>query len=366
MRLRAGGDSRDAQSGVRDIITTLMAVSRRRSSESMMMMLTPMQPSRAVANVWKVAPGENADSWPDFRDSGCTAIGWLDGNLNEFPTKEALRSALSEEYKAEGRGGAPYIWQFVHEMQLGDTVVANKGLNRVEGIGRVESGYLHPRHRRNPLKNKGYYHQARLVDWLITKPCDLGERVFNQPTVQRLDLEKWLKIKRAYREQFPQLVELLDTLLPRPNAPDLVAEDTEKTGRNPHLGPTEKKALIDARRGQGAFRQSVLQRWEQCCAITSSRTSEAIRASHIKPWRECTDEERLDPHNGLPLVASLDALFDAGLISFDADGFILVSPEIGVEEQKVFRLEGCKLREQPTPEMAKYLAFHREWHGFPV
>jgi len=47
------------------------------------------------------------------------------------------------------------------------------------------------------------------------------------------------------------------------------------------------------------------------------------RVAH-QPWRESTDEKRLDPTKGLPLVASLDALFDAGLISFEDSGRMLV------------------------------------------
>jgi putative restriction endonuclease len=38
-----------------------------------------------------------------------------------------------------------------------------------------------------------------------------------------------------------------------------------------------------------------------------------LRASHIKPWSDCSNRERLDPLNGLLLVAHIDALFDNGL-----------------------------------------------------
>ncbi|MCK6525080.1 HNH endonuclease, partial [Myxococcota bacterium] len=51
-----------------------------------------------------------------------------------------------------------------------------------------------------------------------------------------------------------------------------------------------------------------------------------LRASHIKPWAECTtDAERLDPENGLLLAAHLDAAFDAFLVSFDREGRIVFS-----------------------------------------
>ncbi|HET9245398.1 MAG TPA: HNH endonuclease signature motif containing protein, partial [Xanthobacteraceae bacterium] len=54
----------------------------------------------------------------------------------------------------------------------------------------------------------------------------------------------------------------------------------------------------------------------------------ALRASHIKPWRESSDRERLDPANGLLLTANLDALFNDGLIAFDDEGQMLVSAQL--------------------------------------
>src|ERR1700688_2426247 len=47
-----------------------------------------------------------------------------------------------------------------------------------------------------------------------------------------------------------------------------------------------------------------------------------------RDWCNSTDDERLNPNNGLPLVANLDALFDSGLISFDRNGEMLVSPAL--------------------------------------
>ena len=49
-------------------------------------------------------------------------------------------------------------------------------------------------------------------------------------------------------------------------------------------------------------------------------------ASHIKPWRESTNEERLTAGNGLLLTPSIDHLFDRGFISFDDSGETLISP----------------------------------------
>lgn len=50
---------------------------------------------------------------------------------------------------------------------------------------------------------------------------------------------------------------------------------------------------------------------------------------------------RLDPHNGLPLFASLDALFDVGLIGFNDDGRMLCFPALDDAN--------CTLLQLPAP-----------------
>ena len=122
---------------------------------------------------------------------------------------------------------------------------------------------------------------------------------------------------------------------------------------------TIKEALIKARIGQGIFRTQVLKLWGDRCSVTNSETSDAIRASHIKPWRLSTNEERLDPNNGLPLIASLDALFDAGLISFDESGKLIVSSKLKATEQKIFGINNTALTRTPTEKTVEYLTYHR-------
>jgi putative restriction endonuclease len=125
------------------------------------------------------------------------------------------------------------------------------------------------------------------------------------------------------------------------------------------LEPTVKEALVNARVGQGSFRVQVLQIWGHQCCVTASMTLEAIRASHIKPWRDSSDDERLDPHNGLPLTASLDALFDAGLISFDESNKLIVSSLIAESEREIFSIQNVSLSKATSPKTARYLAYHR-------
>lgn len=141
-----------------------------------------------------------------------------------------------------------------------------------------------------------------------------------------------------------------------------LTEDLKKVIEDPKVGATEKVAQILARIGQGDFRKRVLEEWEKSCAVTGSKTQGAIRASHIKPWSDCnpTNGERLNADNGLPLVASLDALFDRGLISFEATGRMIVSSKLSIKEQLIFGLNEASLTKVPTEKMAVNLAYHRE------
>ena len=125
---------------------------------------------------------------------------------------------------------------------------------------------------------------------------------------------------------------------------------------------TEKYQLQKARRGQGKFRAQLLRKWGGCC-ITGCEVDEVLRASHIKPWRACTNKERLDSNNGLLLVANIDALFDRGLISFDASGSLIWSDLLSPHslDQLVGRVSA---RLELNASQARYLQFHRESHGF--
>jgi putative restriction endonuclease len=65
---------------------------------------------------------------------------------------------------------------------------------------------------------------------------------------------------------------------------------------------------------------------ERACRVTKVGRLEHLVASHTKPWRDSTNEERLDGENGLPLTPTIDHLFDNGFISFENSGDLIVSP----------------------------------------
>jgi hypothetical protein len=88
---------------------------------------------------------------------------------------------------------------------------------------------------------------------------------------------------------------------------------------------TDRESIVRSRRGQGLFKQRVLQH-EGRCRITGVDKVTHLVASHCKPWRDSNNEERLDGENGLLLTPSIDHLFDRGFIGFEDSGRLIISP----------------------------------------
>jgi hypothetical protein len=124
------------------------------------------------------------------------------------------------------------------------------------------------------------------------------------------------------------------------------------------LSQTEREYLSTARIGQGEFRKRVLERFPHGCPITGIKSHELLIASHIKPWRACSNEERLDMHNGIALSALMDLLFDRGLISFEGSGQLVVSPRLCPTDVIACNLNRELMITIPQPSL-RYLQYHR-------
>src|SRR3977135_1680410 len=94
-----------------------------------------------------------------------------------------------------------------------------------------------------------------------------------------------------------------------------------RANRRPSACPKSMKTCC-SKGGSWAsiFRDALMDYWGGRCPLTGITEPALLRASHIVPWAECDDAQRLDVHNGLLLSALWDAAFDAGLISFADDG----------------------------------------------
>ena len=121
----------------------------------------------------------------------------------------------------------------------------------------------------------------------------------------------------------------------------------------------ETRILSRARKGQGKYREGLL---NQCpyCPITMVSDERMLIASHIKPWAKSNDTEKIDPFNGFMFTPTFDYLFDRGFLSFTEDKKTKLSPflsnmtysKLGISDNKI-------IYSLPIEGREEYLKYHR-------
>lgn len=172
-------------------------------------------------------------------------------------------------------------------------------------------------------------------------------------------------------ESIKCLENLLDKYFGFNNEPeDAILSDIQEISLKKELTETQRTTLVEARIGQGKFKRNVINAWGgEVCALTGINIPELLIASHIKPWRNSDDGERLDGTNGIILSANIDKLFDRYLITFrkkDGEYKVEVSQtlaEFDCEQLGVFN--GMCLQEKIHNESSRerfegYLLIHNK------
>ena len=176
---------------------------------------------------------------------------------------------------------------------------------------------------------------------------------------QALDLmgQKRLAIKFFFRRT--------DIEYPEYYSEDSIAQHiSEKEGEDEYEkeipNKTERQGLITSRVGQGAYRKSILFRWNFKCAVTNYSNKRILIASHIVPWKNSTNDERLDVDNGILLSPVYDALFDQNLISFENNGKIILSSSLQKTDFKLIGINGNECIKNLSSGNISYLRRHRQ------
>ena len=163
--------------------------------------------------------------------------------------------------------------------------------------------------------------------------------------------EKNTKGKGMYSAALNQYAAYLDDL-----SNEEIQEDIEAVVSSPDTSKTEKTALVNARVGQGKYRTNLINYWEGC-ALTGYADVRFLVASHIKPWRESDNNERLDTYNGLLLLPNIDKAFDLGFITFAMAGNIIVSEHLEEADRLGINHDMCL---KIMSEHQEYMQFHRD------
>lgn len=121
-----------------------------------------------AVHYWLYAPGNSANKWEEYFQSGIMGIGWYEiGDLSLFSSKDEMKQAMKEQIDPalSFQNAAHATWQFVHEMKVGDVIFAKKGKSQIIGRGIVSSDYefdaartdMHPNLRRVNWTHKGVW-----------------------------------------------------------------------------------------------------------------------------------------------------------------------------------------------------------------
>ncbi len=99
------------------------------------------------------------------------------------------------------------------------------------------------------------------------------------------------------------------------------------------LAETVRIAEQAVRIGQHRFAAAVLDNYAHSCAFCgfaprSMPKHKLLIASHIKPWADSDDRERLDPRNGVAACPTHDAAFGSGLITVNGGLCVHRSPRL--------------------------------------
>lgn len=109
---------------------------------------------------WLYAPGEQASKWEEFTDAGIMAIGWEElGDFSEYESQEDVRLELvSNRPATNNTNSAKAVWDFQHEIAVGDIIYAKQGMHKIIGRGKVTSAASY-----DPTRES--YNNVRSADW---------------------------------------------------------------------------------------------------------------------------------------------------------------------------------------------------------
>lgn len=137
---------------------------------------------------------------------------------------------------------------------------------------------------------------------------------------------------------------------------DPVVNEIDKINNDTGLSSREKETVILSRIGQGQFRDQLIKLWNSC-VISKFDDPRFLIASHIKPWKKSTNQEKIDKYNGLLLLPTYDKLFDLGFISFENNGNIIISKSL-IDYDKLGLNKNISIDIKKGNE--KYLDYHRQ------
>jgi 5-methylcytosine-specific restriction protein B len=120
--------------------------------------------SNSEYKIWAIVPGKDGFKWQEFQSDGIISIGWGKlGDITQYDTRDEINAELKDKYNYQTNPTNTdlALWQFCHEIHIGDTVYAKTGRKTLLGVGKVTSDYIFD-------DTKDEFNNIRQVEWLQT------------------------------------------------------------------------------------------------------------------------------------------------------------------------------------------------------
>ena len=259
----------------------------------------------------------------------------LDIDLKNSPRRAALQEKMmDEEESLEKLFSAPVI------KRKDDAQVRKEGYGKWIKIGK---------HRR-----MGFFQFVRNLDWTEFTDEEVSSEVNYHTDLFIRNFSTYLNGQREISLQDGNSTFTQKSIIHEEDH-NFINKMEETT-----IQQTEIERIPKARIGQSRFKQSLLMR-ERTCQLCGMPDERFLVASHIKPWKESSDYEKLDPNNGLLLCPNHDALFDKGYITISNNSEILISDSIKEDTRIFLNINLNFTKTKITTDQQKYLNWHREY-----
>lgn len=255
-------------------------------------------------SVFKIAPGRNAKFWKDCLHNHHICVGWGKvKDLKQYGSEGELRAAVNEKlYSGRAPGPASNTaWQLwtLRNLHPGDKVIVNKGNSIVLGVGTVTGLYR--------WNAKHHYPHTVPVDWgTAHKPKRIpSQKKWNNNTVSD-DISPAL-YKRITGKPLPEGAAV------NGNQKSPVLQKGLAI-----LGQLSEERRVSTRKEQQRLRKHLLGGKDHgsCFLCGEVLPGELLVAAHIKKRSKCTDAEKRDHANVVPMcLLGCDALFERGHVA---------------------------------------------------
>lgn len=172
---------------------------------------------------WIYAPGEGASMWQLCQDEGIMVLGWGKiGDYRQYESHEQLISDMQDIYNKHDKNfmhSSLAVWQFLHDMKVGDVIYVKKGLGKIIGRGVVQGDYEYDEELNERFPNKRRVHWTHVGEW--DSPVGLPRK-----TLTRF-YENSTSIFMLERLFFPDLKPAIEQI---PFSIDKVIKDINETG----------------------------------------------------------------------------------------------------------------------------------------